>query len=255
MNPVFRSLSAFANCLAARRVARRKMSALSLLAFSLLAIDAGFAQQQRRTDVTDSVTVGSMPCFKYLIAYGTPQLSAVNDQLIDFVMSQGDGLGSSANMADYVATECRLNEGITVGQALKNLFDQRRKNRLPPIPIGGATSDPEAQASWKAFERWIHHQGPRPVFVDNSPAEPSQTKQSLSHTPIEEKAIVDDTMKGKFEAIDALAILVKVNTFKCESISAVRTWLFSRGYTLICNNYNYEYEIADKGGHWIVTVK
>jgi hypothetical protein len=33
------------------------------------------------------------------------------------------------------------------------------------------------------------------------------------------------------------------------------TVFLSEGYTLHCNNYRYEYEIADKGGHWIVTVK
>jgi len=227
----------------------------SLLAFSLFPVEVGFAQQQRVPALTDSATVGSMPCSKYLIAYGTPQSSAVSDLLINFVTGQGDGLGSAANIVDFVATECRLNESISVGQAVKNLFDQQRENRLPPIPVGGATSDPKVQASWKAFERWVHHQGPRPFFANDSPAELSQTKQSPILTPMEEKAIVDDTMKGNFEAIDALAILVKLNTFKCDSISAVRTWLFSRGYTLVCNNYKYEYEIADKGGHWIVTVK
>jgi TPR repeat protein len=84
---------------------------------------------------------------------------------------------------------------------------------------------------------------------------PSPEGPSKGNTPIESNALIDDTMKGKFEAIDALVSLVRLNTYKCESVSVARPWLFSRGYTLLCNNYSYEYEIADKGGHWIVTVK
>jgi hypothetical protein len=80
----------------------------SLLAFSMVRVDVGFAQQQRRPDLRYSVTVGSVPCFKYLIAYGTPQLSALNDQLIDFVTGREDGLGSAANIVHFIVTECRL---------------------------------------------------------------------------------------------------------------------------------------------------
>jgi len=163
-------------------------------------------------------------------------------------------LGSSANTYDYVATECRLNETITVGQAVRSLFAQQRENRLPPIPMGGATSDPEVQATWKAFDRWVHHQGPRPVWANATlpPVSPGQAAMSI---PIEEKAVIDSTIRGKQEVIDELAVLVKANTYRCDSISAVRAWLFSRGFTLVCNRFSYEYEIADKGGHWIVTVK
>jgi hypothetical protein len=112
----------------------------------------------------------SMPCSNLLIAYGSPRMPAPIDTLVEFVMGQGDGLGSAANILDFVATECRLNERITIGQAVKNLFNQEREHRLPAIPIGGATSDPKVEESWKAFEKWVHHQGLRPSFVDESQA-------------------------------------------------------------------------------------
>jgi hypothetical protein len=121
----------------------------------------------------DYASVASLPCTKYLNAYGTTEFSSISEPLIDAVSARGDGLGSGANIIDFVATECRLNEKLPVGRAIENLFDQQRHNRLPRIPIGGATADAEVHASWDAFEKWIHHKGPRPAFpplADASPA-------------------------------------------------------------------------------------
>jgi Superinfection immunity protein len=84
--------------------------------------------------------------------------------IIDFVYTRTDQLGSAANIEDFVATECRLHEEITVGQAIENLVEQQKQNCLPRIPIGGATGSPAVHASWDAFEKWVHHQGPRPDF-------------------------------------------------------------------------------------------
>lgn len=112
----------------------------------------------------DYAAVASLSCVKLLDAYGTTQFSPLTEPLIETISSRGDGLGSGINILSFVATECRLHETITVGQAVENLFDQQRRNRLPRIPIGGATADPEAQATWDAFDKWIHHKGPRPVF-------------------------------------------------------------------------------------------
>jgi len=132
----------------------------------------------------EKAMLSSTPCSKLLTAYGSPQMPAPIDQLVEFVVEQGDGLGSAANVLDFVATECRLNEKITIGLAVKNLFNQEKANRLPPIPVGGATNDPKVKESWKAFERWLHHQGPRPVFAEESPAGSSQTKPSPDPTPM-----------------------------------------------------------------------
>jgi hypothetical protein len=50
----------------------------------------------------------------------------------------------------------------SIGEAVTDLFLKERQNRLPQIPVGGATSDPEVQATWDAFDKWIHRQGPPP---------------------------------------------------------------------------------------------
>jgi hypothetical protein len=51
-----------------------------------------------------------------------------------------------------------------MGEAIEKLFDEKKHDQLPEIPIGGATDDPQDQANWDAFDKWIHHQGPAPHF-------------------------------------------------------------------------------------------
>jgi hypothetical protein len=109
-------------------------------------------------------TVAAMPCVNLLNAHGTYRLSELTDPLVQVVGQREGGLGSVANMTSYVLTECRLNESKNISQAVDNLFEQKRRGRLPQIPIGGATSDPYVRANRLAFDKWIHHGGPRPDF-------------------------------------------------------------------------------------------
>jgi hypothetical protein len=114
--------------------------------------------------VGDYPLVASWPCARYLKAYGTPDISPIIGPLIDAVSSRGDGLGSAINIVSFVATECRLHETITIGQAVENLFDQEKHDRLPRIPVGGATNEPYGREVWDVFDKWVHHKGPRPNF-------------------------------------------------------------------------------------------
>jgi Superinfection immunity protein len=102
-------------------------------------------------------------CTTLLNAFGTPAFGDMGNAIVGFVNSR-TGLGNAANIEDYVATECRLHEDVTVGQAVENLFEQQKQNRLPRIPIGGASDNPVVHANWDAFGRWVHHQGPPPDF-------------------------------------------------------------------------------------------
>ncbi len=52
-----------------------------------------------------------------------------------------------------------------------------------------------------------------------------------------------------------MAAMVRLYDYRCDSISSAQPWVLSHGFTLVCNRFRYEYEIQDKGGHWIVTVK
>lgn len=108
--------------------------------------------------------VAAMPCVSFLNALSTSRFSELTDPLIQVVGQRDGGLGSTVNMTSYVLTECRLTESKKIGQAVDSLFEQKRRGRLPPIPIGGATHDPYVQASWVEFDNWIHHLGPRPDF-------------------------------------------------------------------------------------------
>jgi hypothetical protein len=133
------------------------------------------------------VGVATLPCMNLLnaegrglSAEGVKRFSSLIDPIAEYIREKDKdgGLGSNANITDYVLTECRLNENFKIGEAIDDLFDQKQRGRLPAIPIGGATADPEAHADWDAFEKWIHHQGPRPKL--QGPPIPTQTAASSS---------------------------------------------------------------------------
>ncbi len=50
------------------------------------------------------------------------------------------------------------------------------------------------------------------------------------------------------------AKLIQLNGYSCESVSGVSPHVMSVGVTVYCNQWNYNYDIEDKGGNWIVTV-
>jgi hypothetical protein len=113
------------------------------------------------------IVLAGLPCTKLLAVYGTPQIQSFLPSIVQNVsdMDRGGVLGSSANIADYVLTECRLNEGSTVGEVVLALFDAARFHNLPAIPIGGATNDPKVRAEWNAYDKWLKHKGPQPHYA------------------------------------------------------------------------------------------
>jgi hypothetical protein len=72
-------------------------------------------------------------------------------------------------------------------------------------------------------------------------------------TTREPQAVISDRVTTK--QVDAMAEMVRVHGYKCDSISGARPWIMGHGFTLHCNSFRYEYEIQDKGGQWKVTVK
>lgn len=73
--------------------------------------------------------------------------------------------------------------------------------------------------------------------------------------PIEKDAVIYDDFKGNTKLTDALGGMVQLNDYRCDSVSAIRPYLTVKGYELVCNHFDYKYDIEDKGGHWIVTVE
>lgn len=50
------------------------------------------------------------------------------------------------------------------------------------------------------------------------------------------------------------AKLIQLNGYSCESVSGVTPDVMTGSVTVNCNQWNYSYDIEDKGGNWIVTV-
>lgn len=66
----------------------------------------------------------------------------------------------------------------------------------------------------------------------------------------------DNVVKSeRKEKAQAAAYIVRAHGYRCDSISSFQPFVMSAGYTIRCNNYRYTYELEDKGGRWVVTVK
>lgn len=80
-------------------------------------------------------------------------------------------------------------------------------------------------------------------------------KYASSIVPIEKDALLYKDGIEDIKLINQLVSTVRLNGFKCDSVSAARPQFFSVGFVLTCNEFLYEYDITDKGGHWIVIVR
>lgn len=76
---------------------------------------------------------------------------------------------------------------------------------------------------------------------------------------IEQNAVISDTKDFPRAKLIALskpgADMIRASGWRCDSLSAIRPWMFKRGFTMVCNNFNYEYEFEDRGGRWTVSLK
>jgi hypothetical protein len=106
------------------------------------------------------------------------------------------------------------------------------KNPQPSVSGPALTTQPAPQAA------------PQAVVNDDVPI-----------APIEDNAVISDELKGKIKMTNAAVLLVRGATFKCDSVSGLRPFVFSTGFALTCNKFRYSYSIEDRGGHWIVTVE
>ena len=79
--------------------------------------------------------------------------------------------------------------------------------------------------------------------------------QTLPNVPVEKDVVFGPNVK-EFEnrqaVLNELAALIRKSRWKCDSISAARMFVFSRGFSVSCNKFAYKYNIEDKGGRWVV---
>lgn len=77
--------------------------------------------------------------------------------------------------------------------------------------------------------------------------------------PIEDDEIVSDTKdfprSVMLSLVDPAVGMIRAMGWRCDSISAIRPFIFSRGFTVVCNRFNYEYEFEDRGGNWVVELQ
>ena len=105
----------------------------------------------------------SLPCSKFL----TQDHPTVPPEIIYSVRDTpaGHGLCCGVDIELLVLTECRLYENFTVRDAVEKMIADYRLNRLPAIPAShNQQNDPRIDADWKAFDRWLKHQGPQPAY-------------------------------------------------------------------------------------------
>ncbi|EPR9359600.1 hypothetical protein RBI11_11110 [Acinetobacter baumannii] len=70
---------------------------------------------------------------------------------------------------------------------------------------------------------------------------------------VEKEAVINSKIDEGI--LSQLILAVLVNGYKCDSVSSAIPYIRGGGYTMQCNNYQYKYEIEDKGGSIIVEVK
>jgi len=57
------------------------------------------------------------------------------------------------------------------------------------------------------------------------------------------------------KAIGFFVSLVHVNGYRWDSVTTLRAWIFSKGFTLTCNHFDYSYEFVDHGRGYEMTAK
>jgi hypothetical protein len=86
-------------------------------------------------------------------------------------------------------------------------------------------------------------QSPTP---EHKPATPS--------VPVEPNAVMYAGLQQDYD-LSQLAHFVRASGYRCDSISALQPLPSSHGFRLVCNHFNYKYEIEQKEGRSIVTVE
>lgn len=55
--------------------------------------------------------------------------------------------------------------------------------------------------------------------------------------------------------VGALVQYIRIYGYRCDTVSAARPMVLQTGFVVYCNRYNYEYEVVDRGGNWVVTLQ
>ena len=80
----------------------------------------------------------------------------------------------------------------------------------------------------------------------------SVASMEFDKTPFEKDAnITEDLTENQ---VNGFAMIIRLNGYKCDSISSAYYFVFSDKYNINCNQLRYSYDIKDHGGRPVVTV-
>lgn len=79
------------------------------------------------------------------------------------------------------------------------------------------------------------------------------TQAYAQSTPVESGALISKNISP--EVIDPAVRLIRAKGWRCDSVSSLVPFVMSRGFTINCNQYSYKYELEDRGGNWVATLK
>lgn len=82
----------------------------------------------------------------------------------------------------------------------------------------------------------------------------SPSMASAFDVEIEADAMISQNRPNMQGVIDPGLALLRARGWRCDSVSAVRPYLASDGYTIICNGFNYTYNFSHADGNWSVEV-
>lgn len=142
---------------------------------------------------------------------------------------------------------CTMPNGVVIEQKLANVcpVGAVKGETLDgkPAPIAEAIPAQPKKAAPAAEKTQTPHNAPP---VQKRPTTPQ-------YVPLDGDASIYQGMSRV--QVDALVVMTRLSGFKCDTVSAARPLVFGGpGFSLMCNNWRYSYEVQDRGGRWRVVV-
>ena len=82
----------------------------------------------------------------------------------------------------------------------------------------------------------------------------NKKKKSKSYPVIEKAAAIGPEIRANNKLLRALVGAVKKAGYRCDSISAIEPYQYTFGYTLFCNQHEYEYDLRGQMPEFVVSV-
>lgn len=102
---------------------------------------------------------------------------------------------------------------------------------------------------WVAFAVSVNNRS-----RESQPAQPKQEAVSLANSDyiidLDSNATIVGKLKNNPDVVNDMIVVARSRGWRCDTLSYASFW--NGTFTLQCNNFNYEYEITDQGGRWVV---